>query len=166
MGRVGSDDHTFTIDNQSTNGVMYLVTTGSSNRTANLPAAASWSGMVVEIVKVDSGTGTVIVDPNASETINGVTTYTIIQQWEALRIRSDGTNWEIISAYKQLRVESIGASTAAAGSTTSDAGVLPAGTANVYPTTAANGTTGVRIHANDQVTGRQLFIGNGVSNRF
>jgi len=59
----------------------------------------------------------------------------------------------------------VGASTAAAGSTTADAGVLPAATGLIYPTTAANGTTGVRIHANDKVTGRTLFIGNGVSNQ-
>jgi predicted RecA/RadA family phage recombinase len=54
----------------------------------------------------------------------------------------------------------IGASTAAAGSTTTDAGVLPAGTAQTYPTTAADGTKGVRISATDKVTGRILFIGN------
>jgi hypothetical protein len=56
-----------------------------------------------------------------------------------------------------------GGSTAAAGTTTADAGVLPAATAAVYPTTAADGTKGVRVHANDKVTGRTLFIGNGVS---
>ncbi len=59
---------------------------------------------------------------------------------------------------------SVGGSTAAAGTTVSDAGALPAGTAEVYPTTGANGTTGVVINAADQVTGRRLFIGNGVSN--
>lgn len=60
---------------------------------------------------------------------------------------------------------SIGASTAAAGTTTADAGVLPAGTAPVYPTTAADGTKGVRINAADQITGRTIFIGNGVGNQ-
>ena len=54
-----------------------------------------------------------------------------------------------------------GASTAAAGSTYADAGALPAGTAAVYPTTAANGTKGVIINAADKVTGQLLFIGNG-----
>ena len=60
---------------------------------------------------------------------------------------------------------SIGASTAAAGSATGDSGVLPAGTAPVYPTSAADGTKGVRIHASDNVTGRQIFVANGVSNQ-
>jgi hypothetical protein len=57
----------------------------------------------------------------------------------------------------------IGGSTAAAGSTYSDAGALPAATGQVYPTTAADNTKGVIIHANDKVTGRLLLIGNGVS---
>lgn len=58
-----------------------------------------------------------------------------------------------------------GASTAAAGSSTSDAGALPAGTSRFYPTTAADDTKGVKIDVADQVTGRTLFIGNGVSNK-
>lgn len=64
-----------------------------------------------------------------------------------------------------LAVEAIGASVAAAGSTTADAGALPAATANVYPTTAADDTKGVVINAADKITGRRIFIGNGVSNK-
>lgn len=59
----------------------------------------------------------------------------------------------------------IGASTAAAGSATGDAGVLPAGTATFYPTSAADDTKGVRVHAQDNIAGRFLVIGNGVSNK-
>ena len=62
-------------------------------------------------------------------------------------------------------VRGIGASTAAAGSTTADAGALPAGTAGVYPTSAADNTKGVVINAADKVTGRMIFIGNGVSDK-
>lgn len=62
-------------------------------------------------------------------------------------------------------VRTVGASTAAAGTTTADAGVLPAATGSVYPTSAADDTKGVRVHANDAVTGRVLFIGNNVSNK-
>lgn len=59
----------------------------------------------------------------------------------------------------------VGASTAAAGTTTADAGVLPAGTARVYLTTAADDVKGVRIHASDKVTGRTIFVANGVANK-
>jgi hypothetical protein len=58
-----------------------------------------------------------------------------------------------------------GASTVAAGSEASDAGALPAGTSSVYPTTAADDDKGVIINAEDKVSGRMLFIGNGVSNK-
>lgn len=60
---------------------------------------------------------------------------------------------------------SIGASVAAAGATSADAGALPAGTGTVYPTSAADDTRGVIIDAADKVTGRMLFIGNGVANK-
>ena len=61
--------------------------------------------------------------------------------------------------------QGIGASTAAAGSATGDAGALPAATAGIYPTTAADDTKGVLIHADDKVTGRMIMIGNGLSNK-
>ena len=67
------------------------------------------------------------------------------------------------AAFSSTLGTSIGASTAGAGTTTADAGALPAATATVYPTTAADGTVGVRIHADDKVTGRVLLIGNGVA---
>lgn len=59
----------------------------------------------------------------------------------------------------------IGGSTAAAGSTNADAQGLPAGTASIYPTTAADDTKGVIVDVADKVTGRMLLIGNGVSNK-
>lgn len=59
----------------------------------------------------------------------------------------------------------VGASTAAAGSTNADAEALPAGTAGVYPTTAADDTKGVILDVADKVTGRVVFVGNGVSNK-
>jgi hypothetical protein len=59
----------------------------------------------------------------------------------------------------------LGGSTAAAGSTNADAAALPAGTGRVYPTTGADDTKGVIVHASDKVTGRMIFIGNGVANK-
>jgi hypothetical protein len=59
----------------------------------------------------------------------------------------------------------IGASTAAAGTTVADAGALPAATGGIYPTSAADDTKGVKVNVADQVTGRVLLIGNGVSNK-
>jgi len=59
----------------------------------------------------------------------------------------------------------VAGSTAAAGSTKDDAGALPATAATVFPTTAADDAKGVIVNAVNKVTGRMLFIGNGVSNK-
>lgn len=81
-------------------------------------------------------------------------------------IRVTDTNGQILNTLSSgLMSNSIGASTAGAGTNSGNAGVLPAGTATTYPTTLADDTVGVRVHANDKVTGRVLFIGNGVSNK-
>lgn len=71
------------------------------------------------------------------------------------------------AAYTNTGTETVavGASTVALGTNSATAAALPAGTAPVYPTTAADDTVGVIIHANDKVTGRRLFVGNGVSNK-
>lgn len=61
--------------------------------------------------------------------------------------------------------QTVGGSTAAAGANSGNAGVLPAATGSVYPTTAADDTKGVRVNAADKVQGRTLLIGNGVSNK-
>lgn len=118
----------------------------------------------------DTGAVTVTVSK-----VVGATTYNLakvtLQVGDRLRMTEDGIvqvtdsngQSKAIST-ANLNNMSLGASTAAAGTTTSDAGVLPAGTAQVYSTTAADGTKGVRINASDNVTGRLLFIGNQVSN--
>lgn len=61
-------------------------------------------------------------------------------------------------------------STAAAGSTTTDATALPSaadsgGPGMAMKTTAADDTKGVRIHADDNVPGMVLFVLNGVANK-
>lgn len=58
-----------------------------------------------------------------------------------------------------------GASTAAAGNATGNAGALPAGTGVIYPVTAADDTKGVILHASDNITNNVLFIANLVSNK-
>jgi predicted RecA/RadA family phage recombinase len=78
-------------------------------------------------------------------------------------LTGDATVQVILRAGTTAGTLSVGASTAAAGTTTADAGVLPAATSRLYPTTAADGTKGVRINAADKVTGREIRIGNGVA---
>ncbi len=63
--------------------------------TVNLPAAST-SGRIYSIKKIDASGNAVTVDGNGSETIDGATTATISSQYDDIRIVSDGSNWHII----------------------------------------------------------------------
>ncbi|MCE2929097.1 MAG: hypothetical protein LW817_05660, partial [Candidatus Caenarcaniphilales bacterium] len=59
-------------------------------------AAATNSGKVFYIRKTDASANRVILDGNASETIDGALTYNITVQNETITVQSDGTNWLMI----------------------------------------------------------------------
>ena len=59
----------------------------------------------------------------------------------------------------------IAVSVAAAGTTTTDAGLLQSGSFAVFRTSAADDTKGVRLHADYDHTGVVVEIANGVSNK-
>ena len=80
---------------------VYLVTTGASTITATLPAvsaADATAGRVVTILKVDGGAGSVTIDGDGSETINGSTTVSLTSQYDYRTIVSDGSEWIVISS--------------------------------------------------------------------
>lgn len=68
----------------------------SGNITITLPAAASNTGKIYNIKKVDVSANTVTIDATASETIDGVTTKVISVQFVSVQIQSDGTQWWIL----------------------------------------------------------------------
>ena len=65
--------------------------------TINLPAAAGCSGRVYVIKKISGILLNVTIDPNASETIDGVLTRVLTTQYESIIIQCDGTSWFILS---------------------------------------------------------------------
>jgi hypothetical protein len=73
------------------------VTTAATDRTITLPAAASCAGRVLQINKADSAVGLVIVDGNASETIAGNLTVSLMSQYNFVQIVSNGTGWDLLS---------------------------------------------------------------------
>jgi hypothetical protein len=75
----------------------YFINITSGTFTLNLPTAATPYGQVY-VIK-NSGTGTVTVDPNGSQTIDGATTFTMNVQNGSITIIGDGTNWKIVSKY-------------------------------------------------------------------
>lgn len=77
---------------------MILVDASGAARTITLPAASGISGRIYVIKKTDSSGNAVTVDANASETIDGATTYTLSAQYKFVVIQCDGTSWHIIGA--------------------------------------------------------------------
>jgi len=76
------------------------MTTGGTNRTVILPTASANTDREITILKVDSGSGTVIVDGEGAETLGylGITQATIIVELEGsgIVVKCNGTNWDVI----------------------------------------------------------------------
>jgi hypothetical protein len=62
-----------------------------------LPAAASHTGRVLTIKKVDATANAIAVTPNGAEKIDGAAPYNLGAQWESIQIQSDGSNWYILA---------------------------------------------------------------------
>jgi hypothetical protein len=65
--------------------------------TLNLPAVATSKNKTYTVVRT-SASNNVVLDGNASETINGATTYTLSSQWQFVKIICDGTQWIVIAS--------------------------------------------------------------------
>jgi hypothetical protein len=65
--------------------------------TINLPAASGCTGRAYVIKKISGVSNNVVIDGNASETIDGATTRTLTLQYESVLIQSDGSNWFVLS---------------------------------------------------------------------
>jgi hypothetical protein len=73
-----------------------LCNTGSM--TLTLPTAVGIGGRIYVIKKTSAVAGTITIDPNGSETIDGALTNTaIVNQYQSLTVQSDGANWFILS---------------------------------------------------------------------
>jgi len=64
--------------------------------TVNLPAAASHTGRVIYVKKIDSSANAVTIDANASEEIDGETTLDLVIEGDCAMLICNGTGWEIV----------------------------------------------------------------------
>ena len=77
-----------------TNKDAYVSASGSSNYTITLPTAVGIAGKVY-VVKSNMNTGVLLtVATTSSQTIDGSTTKTLAR-FDALKVISNGSNWEI-----------------------------------------------------------------------
>ncbi len=73
-----------------------LVNASSTLITITLLPTSGITGHIYNIKKIDSSGNNVIVDGNASETIDGSSTAVITTQYENITIQTDGSNWHIL----------------------------------------------------------------------
>ena len=73
-----------------------VVLCNSGPYTVNLPAATSNAGKTYYIKNIDAQGDIITIDGNASETIDGKTTYFLNVSNHALRIICDGSNWHVL----------------------------------------------------------------------
>jgi len=73
-----------------------LVDATTGNRIITLPAAASNTGRVYNVKKIDATGFTVTIDPNAAELIDGAANKIIAAQWTNVAFQSNGTSWFIL----------------------------------------------------------------------
>jgi hypothetical protein len=89
-----------TVDSSFSNGEVIssdinLVDATAGNILINLPAPPVSAGRLLYIKKIDSSSNTVTIDQNSSETIDGGTQYLLYNQYEAVTLICDGTNWHV-----------------------------------------------------------------------
>ena len=72
----------------------------SATATANLPTAVGNNGQSITL-KWTGASGTLTVDPNSTQTIDGATTKSITNQYDSVIVTSDGTNTLITSSNTQ-----------------------------------------------------------------
>ena len=98
---------------------IYFVDTSLGDVTATLPAASGNGGALIEFVITDS-TNSLILDGNASETIDGATTITYSSTYSHIKIRCDGSNWFRLSSSSHPTVQKF---TSGSGTYTTPSGV-------------------------------------------
>lgn len=116
-----------------------LVTTGAADRTITLPSAGTNAGRVLTIKKADTGAGKVLIARSGTDTIEGVTTLTVPNQYDSVTLVCDGSStWQVaaFSGASQTRGSNGGATSPAAGYV----GEYKENVRTVTPNAATNGT--------------------------
>lgn len=97
---VGSAGGNARVVSVSTNTVLTIVNdvvlVNASGGAVNITLPSPASGKILTIKRTDSSANTVSILPSASETIDGTSLKSIVGQYDAVQVVSDGTNWFII----------------------------------------------------------------------
>jgi hypothetical protein len=83
----------YTITNSDT---VVLVNATSGNVIVTLPAASGMTGYRFYVKRIDSSSNTVTIGRSGSDTIDGMTSFTLDIQYTAVGVISNGTSWYIL----------------------------------------------------------------------
>ena len=150
---------TLTIDNKTgaytvvASDLGKIINCTSGTFTVSLTAAATL-GAGFEVTIWNTGTGTITIDPNGSETLDGRTTL-VLRRGEGMQIVCDGTNWQtgnkkVMRYYSENSIETQPRSTAA-----------QSGSVAIGQNTFANAQYAFAIGNTSAGSGSQAVTGNG-----
>ncbi len=94
-GSVGIKVTTVTGNYTAADEAVIFVNTGTA--TITLPAASTVTGRTYYIKKISATAGTITIDGNGAETIDGSATKPLTTQYQGMQIVSDGAAWFILS---------------------------------------------------------------------
>ncbi len=92
-GSLSNAISTFTANTTAGASDNMLVFTGTSATTLTLPTAAGITGREYWIKNASSNSSVLTIATNSSQTIDGLSSWTLTQQNKAIRLVSNGTNW-------------------------------------------------------------------------
>jgi hypothetical protein len=78
------------------NDSVIVVDASGGSVTVTLPAAAAAKGRIYHIKKTDASANSIVIDGNASETIDGALTLATTTQYHSFTLVCDGSNWWLI----------------------------------------------------------------------
>lgn len=74
-----------------------LVDSTAAPRTITLPVPTNGRVLFIKDLNGTSATNNITINPHASETIDGASSYTLAANYGSIELTSDGTNWSVIA---------------------------------------------------------------------
>lgn len=105
-------------------GYAYQIDASSAAVTASLPAASSVFNGFAVFFRAEDAANTITIDPNGSETINGLASLTIAQTDDTVGVVCDGSNWVTLYNVEKVVLEFATDAQADAGTAT-DVALVP-----------------------------------------
>lgn len=98
-GSISTSYRTFTANTTASISDHVLVFTGTSSTTITLPTAASIAGRtyVIKNASITGPTPVLTIATTSSQTIDGLTSWTLNELYKSVTIVSNGTNWNIVT---------------------------------------------------------------------